>query len=58
MDWNSSAVIPNVKLPCDVLIWQYAENCCNGAIDSNQTNPDIDVQVELLSKLVLPPVAS
>lgn len=57
-DWNSSVVMPSVALPCDVLIWQYAENCCNGTIDSNQTNPNIDVQAELLSKLVLPPSGS
>ncbi len=57
-DWNSSVAMPSVKLPCDVLIWQYAENCCNGAIDCNQTNPNVNIQTELLSKLILPPAAS
>ena len=53
-DWNGEVAIPSVTLPCDVLIWQYAANCCNGTIDSNQTNPNIDIQAGLLSKLVLP----
>lgn len=57
-DWNSPHVMPSVTIPCDVLIWQYAENCCNGAIDCNQTNPNVDVQTELLNKLVLPPSAT
>jgi len=53
--WNDSIVMPTVTLPCSVLLWQYAENCCNGTIDSNQTNPSIDVQTQLLNRLVLPP---
>lgn len=53
--WNDSIVMPKVALPCSVLLWQYAENCCDGAIDSSQTNPSIDVQTEFLNRLVLPP---
>lgn len=53
--WNNAVAIPTVTLPCDVLLWQYAENCCNGMIDSNQINPNIDAQTQLLNRLVLPP---
>lgn len=56
-DWNDSVVLPSVKLPFDVLLWQYAENCCDGAIDCNQTNPSLDTNTLLLDRLVLPPAA-
>jgi hypothetical protein len=53
-DWENTFAMPNVHLPFDVLIWQYAENCSN--IDLNQTNPNIaDIDVALLNQLVLPP---
>jgi hypothetical protein len=54
-DWDDSIVIPAVELPCDVLLWQYAENCCGGAIDCNQTNPGLDIQTVLLKRLILCP---
>jgi len=57
-DWDDSIALPSVKLPCEVLLWQYAENCCDGAIDCNQTNPNVDAQTLLLDKLLLPPSAS
>lgn len=57
-DWDDSIVLPTVKLPCDVLLWQYAENCCNGAIDCNQTNPNVDTETLLLNRLILPPSTS
>jgi hypothetical protein len=58
VDFNSGFAIPTVQLPFDVLIWQYDENCANGKIDLNQTNPDIaDIQSALLNQLVLPPGA-
>ncbi len=53
--WENSIVLPSAPLPFDVLIWQYAENCAQGQIDCNQTNPAIDGQTRLLDKLVLPP---
>jgi hypothetical protein len=56
-DWDDSLVLPSVKLPFDVLLWQYAENCCGGAIDCNQTNPSLDTNTLLLDKLILPPAA-
>lgn len=55
-DWDDAVVLPSVKLPFPVLLWQYAENCCNGMIDSNQTNPGVDIQSELLNRLILPTV--
>ncbi len=56
-DFNSNLAIPPVPLPCDVLIWQYGENCANGKIDLNQTNPNVtNIQTALMDKLVLPPV--
>jgi hypothetical protein len=54
-DWDDSIVMPTVQLPCDVLLWQYAENCCGGAIDCNQTNPGLDIQTVLLNRLILCP---
>jgi hypothetical protein len=53
--WDNSIVSPSIPLPFDVLIWQYAQNCAQGQIDCDQSNPAIDVQAQLLSKLVLPP---
>jgi hypothetical protein len=57
-EWSDSIVMPSVTLPFDVLLWQYAENCCGGSIDCNQTNPGLDTQTLLLDKLILPPAAS
>ena len=55
-DFNPIFAIPPVQLPCDVLIWQYGENCANGKIDLNQANPSLaNIQTELLDKLILPP---
>ena len=57
VDFNSAFAIPKVQLPCDVLIWQYGENCANKKIDLNQTNPNVaDIQSALLNKLILPTV--
>ncbi|HEX4952423.1 MAG TPA: hypothetical protein VF017_03375 [Thermoanaerobaculia bacterium] len=53
-DWNDTIVMPAVSLPFPILLWQYAENCCQGAIDANQTNPGVDVQGLLLDRLILP----
>lgn len=57
-DWDDSVVLPSVKLPFDVLLWQYAENCCDGAIDCNQTNPNLDANTLLLDRLIPPPASS
>lgn len=58
-EFDNGIVLPvglDDTLPFDILIWQYAENCANGAIDCNQTNPNIaDIQAALLNKLILPP---
>ncbi len=51
-DWNDSIVLPRETLPFPILIWQYAENCCSGTIDCNQTNPEVDIQSLLISKLI------
>lgn len=56
-DWNDSVIMPTVSLPCEVLLWQYQEDCCGGAIDCNQTNPSVDTQTLLLDKLLLPPAS-
>jgi hypothetical protein len=55
-EWQDSVVSPKVQLPCKVLVWQYS-NECGGAsgFDCDQANPNIDVDQEFLSKLVLPP---
>ena len=54
--WDNDIVLPTgIALPFDVLIWQYAQACASGQVDCDQSNPGIDVQSQLLSKLVLPP---
>jgi len=55
-DWQDAKVSPNVQLPCKVLVWQYSDDCWGGAgFDCDQANPNIDLNQELLAKLVLPP---
>jgi hypothetical protein len=54
-DWDDSIVLPAVQLPFGVFLWQYAENCCSGAIDCNQTNPGLDIQTALLNRLITCP---
>jgi hypothetical protein len=51
-DWDDSIVMPAAQLPCDVLLWQYAENCCGGTIDCSQTNPGLDIETALLHRLI------
>jgi len=55
-DFDPNFAIPSVQLPFDVLIWQYDEECLNGRIDLDQTNPEIDdIDTALLNQLILPP---
>lgn len=59
IDWNDATVAPKVKIPCRVLLWQYSDDCFGGGgFDCNETNPAIDLQTDLLSRLVLPPDTS
>lgn len=53
--WDDAIVLPSVALPFPILLWQYAENCCSGAIDANQANPGVDIQTLLLNRLIAPP---
>jgi hypothetical protein len=54
IDWVKNQVQPNRTLPCDVLIWQYSEECRGGSgFDCNETNPSIDTE-GLLARLILP----
>jgi hypothetical protein len=55
-EWNVAKVVPTVPLPCPILAWQYAANCLGGGgIDCSVTNPNIDLQNDLLAHLILPP---
>src|SRR5258705_3108449 len=55
LDWDPAIVMPRVKIPCEVLLWQYADECHGGdGFDCNETNPNIDLQ-DILSQCVLPP---
>jgi hypothetical protein len=55
LDWDPHIVMPRVALPCDVLLWQYADECHGGdGFDCNETNPNIDLQ-GLLDLCILPP---
>ena len=55
--WDAARVTPAVALPCDVLVWQYA-NDCHGAdgYDCSTTNPGIDFDA-FIKQLILPPEA-
>lgn len=55
LEWDPEIVQPKVKIPCEVLLWQYADECHGGnGFDCNETNPNIDLQ-DILSQCVLPP---
>ena len=57
LDFDDALVRPN-SLPADlpILLWQYSNDCRGGiGFDCDQTNPDIDLQQDLLNKCVLPP---
>lgn len=53
-DWNSSFIGPDVRVGCDVLLWQYAGDCEEDTIDYNLANPNVDVSARLVSKLISP----
>src|SRR5215468_2860301 len=54
LDWDPRIVMPRVRLPCDVLLWQYADECHGGdGFDCNETNPHIDLDDIILSRCVL-----
>jgi len=56
LDWDDAIVLPTVELPCEVLVWQYADDCHGGAgFDCDQINPSIDAQSDFLNQLILPP---
>jgi hypothetical protein len=53
--WNAAAVTPSVTLPCDVLVWQYSDECHGGdGYDCNTTNPGINFDA-FIKQLILPP---
>jgi hypothetical protein len=53
--WEHDIVYPKIKIPCEVLLWQYADECHGGdGFDCNETNPHLDLQ-GILSQCVLPP---
>jgi len=55
LEWDPHIVLPRVKIPCEVLLWQYADECHGGdGFDINETNPNIDLE-GILSQCVLPP---
>jgi hypothetical protein len=54
-DMNMALVRPTVPLPCEILLWQYADECHGSSgFDCNEINPNIDVPA-FLSKCILPP---
>jgi len=55
-DWNPDVVTPIDNMPCSILIWQYAADCQgNAGYDCNVTNPNIDLDNDLLARLIPPP---
>ena len=60
LDFDERIVRPR-SLPSSfkILLWQFSNDCHGGdGFDSDETNPAIDLQQDLLSKLVLPPDTS
>lgn len=58
LEWDDNIVQPRIEIPCPVLLWQYADECHGGdGIDCNETNPNLDLEADLLNKLILPPPA-
>lgn len=58
-DFDPQRAFPPVHIPCDVLIWQFAEKCFGNKIDLDQTNPNLgDIQTRFLDKLILPPTGT
>ena len=56
VDWNDATVTPAIPLPCEVMIWQYSDDCHGGAgFDCDEVNPNIDLKSDLLNQLILPP---
>jgi hypothetical protein len=56
LPFDLSIVSPHVELPCKILLWQYSDDCHGGGgFDCDQTNPDIHLEQDLLSKCILPP---
>jgi hypothetical protein len=54
-DWDQNKILPSVAIPFEILAWQYADDCYGGGgFDCSETNPEIDLETELLSHLVLP----
>ena len=58
-DWDAklSVLMPaGVTLPFPMIAWQYAGDCMGGGgIDCSVTNPNLDLQKDILDKLILPP---
>jgi len=59
-EWDPAVLTPTAPapFPCPILAWQYAGNCLQGQIDCSQTNPEIDIEAQLLAFLVLPPAGN
>ena len=57
LDFDEALVRPNVfPASFKVLLWQYGDDCHGpDGFDLDETNPDIDLQQDLLSKCILPP---
>jgi hypothetical protein len=55
-DWDPHRFMPSVAIPFKVLAWQYADSCHGSSgFDCSETNPEINLNSELLNHLVLPP---
>jgi len=56
LDFAAGLVDPNVTIPCNVLLWQYSNDCHGpGGFDCDEINPDPNIQAFVLSQSVLPP---
>lgn len=57
-DWSDAHVNPDIALPCQVLLWQYSDDCQGGdGYDCNTTDPNIDFNA-FINQLILPPPAA
>jgi hypothetical protein len=59
IDWEPAFLTPTVQLPCEILLWQFAEDCPGSTgVDADQTNPNLGPATLILDRLILPPNSS
>jgi hypothetical protein len=54
--WDAPFNTPAVRLPCPIMIWQFAIDCLfEGGVDFDMVNPDPSIESALMNRLIIPP---